>query len=317
MAATKKKSRKKSSPPSSSRRWLERLGILWSGRELPARGLALGGVFALGCLVVIWGSLEIRSRVRGDDRMHVEGWGLVLRDLPPWVTPEIASDLESVNLVHPERAVNVLDRDATASVRERLEASPWVRTVKELELRYPSRDERGEIAATLWLRKPVAIVPHDGLYYLADSEARRLGGGYRESPNLWFGVPTIVGLRDTGALPAVGETWASQDLRQGIEVARILDDAALGDEYPGRPINAIDLSNLHGRLEPRQSEIYLWCGSQKLAWGRSPLSAGARTVTVEELLANLRHVLAHPEHYGDYAVIHLHRKWEHVTGLRG
>jgi hypothetical protein len=163
----------------------------------------------------------------------------------------------------------------------------------------------------------VALVAEDGLYYLTDVEARRLGAPYREAPTLWFRVPAIIGLAEVGAIPPEGERWASQDVRQGIEVAKILHGGGILSDFPDRPIHAIDLSNLHGRLEPRAAEIVLWQGTQKLAWGRSPLSAAARPVSVEVLLANLRWVLSHPETFGEFAEIHLHRSREHLTGIRG
>ena len=61
----------------------------------------------------------------------------------------------------------------------------------------------------------------------------------------------------------------------------------------------------------------LWCGRQRLAWGRSPISAGARTATSPEILRNLRFVLSNPDTFASYALIHLHRRQDDLTGVRG
>ena len=316
MPAKKRKSRAKNS---------KSLGDVWRAvstalvgdqalRRWRTLGLGAMGVvvFAVFCVT----SAKVKEEVRQDRRLQLSEWELSFGQLPAWVTPEIEAELEETELGG-GFDVNVLDQGAMDRVREALEANAWVRTVKDLKLRYPGRGSPGVVEAALWLRRPVAIVGVRGLYYLVDSEGRRVGGAYSEPPRQWFGVPVLVGGPDARLLPEVGEKWRQQSVLEGVEVARILQDEGIFAEYGAESIDAIDLSNLHGRLRPRESEIVLWRGRQQLAWGRSPLSAGARTVTTADLLRNLRDFLQHPERYHEYAVINLHRRPRDVTGVRG
>lgn len=271
----------------------------------------------LAAAVAAWGSFEVKRRVDADERFRLEAWRVETGDLPEWVTPEIQGQIEAAFRSGPEAGWNLLAPGVLRNVRAAFESSPWVEEVSGMRLEYPVRESPGVVAMNLRLRRPVALVEHGNHYYLADAEGRRLGEPYREPPGTWFGVPTVMGLAAPGPEPVAGERWASRDVEQGIEVARVLFESGILREFPELPIHAIDLSNLHGRRDRRESEIVLWRGSQRLAWGRSPISAAPRTVSVPELVANLRFVLSHPETYGGYALIHLHRKQEDLTGVRG
>jgi hypothetical protein len=273
----------------------------------------------LACALILGviGSIAIRREVVGDGRFRLNTWHLELGDLPAWVTPDIRREIEGVQALPPERDWSLFRPGVLAEVRDEILRSPWIASVGRIDARYPTFDAPGVLGIQLLLRKPVALVEHAGLFYLADADGRRLGAPYQEPPCDWFGVPAIVGLAAPGDLPEPGEAWAARDVHQGLEVARVLIDNGILADYPQRPIQAIDLSNLHGRLSPRESEIVLRCGGQRLTWGRSRLSAGARTATVPQLIANLRHVLSHPDAYRDWSVIHLHRSGDSLTGIRG
>ena len=212
--------------------------------------------------------------------------------------------------------LSLFDKGVLNKIKARMEATPWVEKVTRIHVGYPTLQEPGVLEMELQLRRPVALVEHGGLYYLADRTVRRLGSPYRTAPRDWFGVPAITGLQSPGVLPGPGERWPSRDVEQGVEVARILHENGIRREFPNQPVHTIDLSNLHGRLNPRDSEITLWVGRQRLAWGRSPLSAGARTATTKDIVQNLRTVLSHPETYEDWSLIHLYRKPDAMTGIR-
>ena len=287
-------------------------------------GARILGRRAFGFLLVallVWGSLVVRSSVTGNERFQLDGWEIEVGDLPEWVTPEIRDEIrlacDGGSLPGSPDDWNVLDSGIIRRLRSALEASPWIARLSSAKLEYPGIDRPGRLALQLELRRPVALVEHGALYYLADVDARRLGHPYREPPTEWFNVPAIVGLTSPGALPEPGERWASRDIGQGIEVARLLVADGIIRDFPDTPVRAVDLSNLHGRLNTRESEIVLWCGRQRLAWGRSPISAGARTATSPEILRNLRFVLSNPDTFASYALIHLHRRQDDLTGVRG
>jgi hypothetical protein len=297
---------------------LRLLRLLGSRDGGPARRLAARGLLALLLLsAVVWGSLEVRRRVHGDERHRLETWRIEIGDLPGWVTPDIRAEIEAGPAAGPTESWNLLEPGVLRRVQEAFEMSPWIRRAVAGGIRFPTSAEPGSLSVSLELRRPVAIIEHGRLYYLACAEGKRLGEPYSEPPSSWFGVPVVLGSAPAGPVPEPGSTWASRDVQQGIEVARILFESRVIEDFPERPVHAIDLSNLHGRQNPRESEIVLWCGRQRLAWGRSPISAGPRTVPVPDVVANLRYVLSHPDVYGGYALIHLHRQREDLTGVRG
>jgi len=275
---------------------------------------ATGTLFAVLVLLAIIGSVKVRQSVWGDERFHLENWHLDVGELPDWVTDEIHDELVGVRLCAEDERLSLFEPGVLDRVRAALEGLSWTAAVQIHGIHYPTGEEPGSVVLELRLRRPVAVVERAGLYYLSDGNGLRLGYSYESSPSEWFAVPEIIGLQDGGDLPEEGESWTSRDVQQGIEVARILMENRIHADFPRRHIRAIDLTNLHGRIAPRESEIVLWCEGQQLAWGRSPISAGARSVSVPQLVANLRYVLSHPETFGGLALIHLHRKPERLTG---
>jgi len=293
-------------------------------RLLPSRdGLESAGRWSLRVLFValgagaIWGSLCVEQQVRSDPRFFLENWELEAGELPEWVTPEIRDELVGVRLVGEGGPLSLFQPGVLDSVRQALSRSPWIKAVPDIEVRYPTHEAPGALALSLHVRRPVALVEHESFFYLADADGMRLGPAYALAPTEWFGVPAIPGIPAPGPLPLPGERWTSRDVAQGVEVARVLLEHAIARDFPEHPIQAIDLTNLHGRVTPRESEVMLWCGRQRLAWGRSPISSGPRTATTQEIVANLRKVLGNFDAYNHLAVIHLHRRSDALTGIRG
>lgn len=261
----------------------------------------------------VFGSLHIRKHVVGEPRYEYANWQIEFVALPTWVTPEIRNKLEGVDLSDEETNLTLFDRGVLDLVKARFEASPWVRSVEGIALSYPTATVAGVIGVDLRLRRPLALVKHEGLHYLVDRGGRRLGSPYREAPSAWFGVPTIVGARAV-APPAEGEEWEDPDVSHGLTVAAILRDDGILDEFADRPIEAVDVANLEGRLRPGDVEIALLWQEARLTWGRSPLSSAPTTVGVEQILHNLRRVLGQPHRFAGYREIHTHRR--NLTGLR-
>lgn len=281
--------------------------LVW-GRRLLVAGAVAGGLV---------GSYRIRGVVTSSPRFQLADWRLDLQTLPPWVTEDIRSELHELDNSLASVSRSLFAPGVLEEVKIKLEEHPWVRKTMDLELRYPTLSHPGTVLLELALRRPMAIVEHDALFYLVDEDGRRLGQPYREPPSRWFGVPVLKNLSGLPPPPPAGTLWSSRDLLQGVDVARILFESNVLQDFPGSPVDEIDLANLHGRLSRRESEIVLRVGKQRLAWGRSPRSADPRTVPVETLVENLRYVLGHPEAYGNYAVIHLHRPPEVLTGIGG
>lgn len=278
---------------------------------------ALRALFVVLGVGAIWGSLEVESRVRGDQRFFLETWALEAGELPDWVTPDIRDEILKVRLVGENGPLSLFQAGVLDRVRDTLASSPWIKEVPDIQIRYPTFENPGALTLSLHLRRPVALIEQAGFFYLADSTGMRLGPAYEKAPTEWFAVPAITSVPAPGPLPAPGERWASRDVSQGIEVAKILLEYGIARDFPDRPIQAIDLTNLHGRVAQRESEIVLWCGKQRLHWGRSPISTGPRTATTPEIVANLRRVLGNFDSFNHMTVIHLHRRPDTLTGIRG
>ncbi|HLU47432.1 MAG TPA: hypothetical protein VK116_05085 [Planctomycetota bacterium] len=278
-------------------------------RALVARvSLSVIGVVAL--VLGVWGSLRIREAARSDDRFQIGGWELSVDSFPKWVTPEIQGELARLPLELEGRS-SLFERGVLVDVREALSRSPWVERVEDVELSYPTTEAPGRIQARLVLREPVAMVAAGGDLYLADAEGRRLGapyidsGSWRESAARWFHVPIIRGSRDLREIPVEGDKFLARDVIEGIGVAREIHRAGIHVEYPHWPIEAIDVANIGGRVQPYSGDIVLICDGRQLVWGRSPLSRESRTLPVSEVIENLRYVL-HNMHRADFKLVKLH-----------
>jgi len=260
--------------------------------------------FAVVIGLAVYGACEARRRVENDSRFRFDGWALEVGDLPWWVTPEIQRDLAGSYRLDRE-AFSLFGEDAMDRLRRALERSPWVRSATDLELVYPTSERVGRIRATLVLRPPIAMVEIGSECFLADVEGRRLGEPYDASAQAWFRVPRIIGVRGGFAMPAAGDPWRSNDIVQGIGVARVLAENGIAIDFPDHPIDAIDVSNVDGRADRRASEVDLICGGRVFEWGRSPYATGSQVMPIRRKLENLRRVLSDPR-FGTVRVVSLY-----------
>jgi hypothetical protein len=269
-------------------------GFLAAPSSLKAGGLAAAVATAFG--LAVWGAFEAKRRVEADPRFYFDSWSVELGDLPRWVTPEIKNDLLAAVEPHGSHGarLGLVSADAAEAVRGTIGRSPWVRAVTDLELVYPTAERPGKIRAALTLREPVALVEIGCDCYLTDFDGLRLGEPYDAEAQAWFGVPRIVGVRAGYKVPRPGEPWRQRDVVHGIAVARILWRERIQLEFPHRRIDAIDVSNVDGRVDRRASEVDLISGGRVFEWGRAPYSSGAQVLPLERKLENLRRVLADP-----------------------
>jgi hypothetical protein len=309
----------------------ERRALLLRARTFAARA---GAVSLIG--LFIWGSIHARARVRSDPRFDLSQWRLSIGELPAWAPPELRADLEELLIGgSAEEPLTVFTPRILDRVRGQVLASPWVREVREIHLRPPGLGSRGDArglisadgptpedgaptpgAATsagsidlvLDLRLPVAAVAAGGSTYLTDRESVRMGPPLSLGRAREMGIPIISGgeSRKPRRPPPPGSVWEDRDVREGLEVARVLFEEGIAAEFPALPIDEIDISGVGDRARGAECEIVLRAGGIRLGWGRSPLSTGARTLTVVEILKNLRRVLRHPEQCAQYELVRLY-----------
>jgi hypothetical protein len=249
----------------------------------------------------------MRRQVIESERYYLGSWCLQIGDLPTWVTPEIRDEVLGFWDPLAAERLSVFQPGVLARVRAAVAASPWVRRVEGLEFAHPTRTQPGAVSMRLSLRTPAVLVKRGRDSYLTDAEGVRLGEPYDEAAAGWFRVPLIVGTAGTEPPPLPGEVWQARDVLEGVAVARVLHASGVLVQFPERPIESIDVSNIDGRRSAAASEILLSCGGQTLSWGRSPLSTRGRTLSVPKLIENLRTVLSDPR-YWTYDVVALHHE---------
>ena len=252
-------------------------------------------------MAVTWGSLEIKKRVLQDPRLQLLGWRLEFGAFPEWVTDDIRAEIEAIGngsiLGATDGATvgpTVLEHCLLGRVRDELLANPWIASVREIRLHYPGIGEDGApvaggLEAGLDLRRPIMAVNWRGRLYLTDSGSRRLGRPYEQLPTPQLKVPIIFGapeIEDTPP-PEPGAVWGRREILEGLAVARELYRAKLHAR-----VDEIDVRNVGGS-NPLDPEVVLGVeGFPPLAWGRSPISRGARVLPVVDKLKNLRVVLS-------------------------
>ena len=236
-----------------------------SRREAAGRLIALARRAGLAAVLagLVWGSIEVRSHVRADPRFRLSGWKLALGDLPAWAPPELRTDLEGLALCPPnEEELTVFAPCVLARVRGALLESPWIHDVRSIRLEVPGLGGRGGTVAgavladlpgspgpaapgspagsvdlEIELRVPIALVAAGGAYYLTDREGVRVGPPLDAERAAASRIPRIVGgeSRRERHPPPPGMVWEDRDVREGLEVAKVLQDDGIAERYPRTP----------------------------------------------------------------------------------
>jgi len=193
-----------------------------------------------------------------------------LADAPPeWLGSEdLAAFRSAAAAVAP---FSVFESRTSRRFEEAFSDNPWFRGVAEVRPLLPD-----EVEVTVRVRKPIASVERAGSYTLVDRNAVRLPGRFSRAPvGFSYPVPTIVGA-NLGPPPRnPGELWDDQGVREGVAVALELYALYNSDLADRIAIERIDVSNVGGRRNPRQSEIVLWTNDGvAIHWGRSRLYQG-------------------------------------------
>ena len=299
-AKKKKKRASKGSKPSLAERfkpdpeWMANAG----------RVLALLSAIAL-VVVVIWSAHVVRNYVKDEGRFGLESCVLQVEELPGWVTPEISEEIRQLRIEGEDVAeIDIFEAGALSRVEEILEGSPWVRDVSDLNLVYPTPERLGVIEASIRFRTPVALVRIGDNAYLTDADELRLGKPYDaedDKVHAWFGLPVIAGAPRGLEVPRAGDRWQSRSVLEGVDVARMLFDSGVLDEFPEQPIETIDVSFIRGG---GRGEIVLLSGGRKLFWGRSSYSDDARVSPIDRKLAHLRQALSDQRYQGRDVILY-------------
>jgi hypothetical protein len=179
---------------------------------------------------------------------------------------------------------SIFDPRLTRDVAEAYLASPWVKTVRRVEKRFPNH-----IEVELELREPAAFVRLPYECYAIDSTGIRLPLDYQRWDHERRPLPLVFGVKSDP--PEPGQCWPDRRAAAAVAVLRALaaEPALL------REIHFVDVANLDGEIDPLRSEVLLFTRHRvRIAWGRPPDTTKFGEPPVREKLARLRRWLAHP-----------------------
>ena len=260
-------------------------------RSLLVRALK-GAAIAVGTMVVggviFYGVGTLREEVRRSPSYQVSAQSLRLVKGPAWMTPSILAELNVASL-DPEFPdhFSLLDEGMSERIAAAYLRCPWVECVERIVKHDPRVDpDTPPLEVFLKFRRPIAFVQARDGFYLVDDKGVRLPGAYRD-PHLGA-TPLLVIQGVTALPPAVAQKWADAGLLAGVRVAEAVD--------PRREtfhLTCVDVSNVGGRRDPRDTEIALFTANQtRIKWGKAPTQEAAmlQEKTPEEKVAYLDYV---------------------------
>ena len=265
-----------------------------SGRPV-ARRVAKTALVALATVVVggaaMYGLGLLRGHVREAPTHQVSAASLRLVKGPAWMTPAILAELD-VGLLDPEfpQQFSLLDDGVLRRIAAAYETCVWVERVERIVKHDPRVDaSRPPLEIYLKFHRPAAFVESRGGFCLVDSGGVRLPGVYRE-PRLG-GVELLVISGVTSGPPNVGQVWSDARLDAGVRVAE-----AVGPKRRLFHLASVDVSNVGGRSDPRETEIALFTDNgTRIKWGKAPTRDAAllQEKTPDEKVAYLDFVYKH------------------------
>lgn len=261
-------------------------GIAWRA------AVAAGAVF-----VVLLVHRRIFSSLEGIPAYHYSASTLTLKVRPAWasadpqIVVDIAPDLKG--------EASLLNPRLVPYIAERLKADPWVRRVVRVERRYG--DPSGGVRVRLEIREPYLVVERREGYFLVDRDGVRLPGQYARRPCLDPGVPVYPVRGIPGPVPVAGARWEDPGILAAVDVADVLGGYGVGGMVSTQ---AIDVSNIGGRVDRREPEILIWAEQGvAIRWGRPRTTEAYGEPDVRTKLQSLAMVLRQYPRLGGLASV--------------
>jgi len=235
---------------------------------------------AIPALIVLLVHREVYSLVIGKKEYSVESDSLRVSLAPSWAKGKHTYPVDPGG-----EPWNAFDGGAAERVGHAFERNPWVRCVTSVERLFPNR-----VKVKFEYRVPHAAVRTAEGWIAIDEQRVRLPGVWTERPPCALRAD-LVGL--VGA-PAPGEVWDSPALAAGLGLAELVESEPT---LAKAEVQAVDVSNVDGRLDPRKSELAMLTGGGCiLYWGRPCGTKKFGERTVIEKIENLKRVLQEYPH---------------------
>jgi hypothetical protein len=253
-------------------------------------------LFVSALLVETFSRLEryANSLIQGPDKRPLKR--LIMTDAPPWLSGAILRELASqavdfalYNKDHPEYAAELrdpLNGDILSRIAAIYTADPtygedaWIKKINFVRRVWLPDQQVIEISAEY--RQPAGLVELSGMYYLIDTEGVRLPGAY--PPKILPALHWLIQIKGaSGPVPPPGSAFDSHSINVALQMINLLS----AQPYAWQ-IQAVDVSNLDGKVNPDAPEITLLTtfGGQ-VWWGVAPGKEGFYEVPATRKLDSL------------------------------
>jgi hypothetical protein len=257
-----------------------RYAAQWAGEKLRTGLLAIGvrgGALIAMAVAAVWG-LSLAQRAVGQKPKYRVYPAHFRAEAPSWC----ADDLARVEF--PRESYSIFDPDLTREVAEAYTKSCWVEAVRRVEKHLPNK-----LIVQLDLRQPAAFVRLASGYAAVDESGIYLPLEYNRWDHQARPLPRVYGVE--AEPPAPGAVWSEPHVAAATAVLRVL----AAEPRILQQIGIVDVTNLHGEINRRESEINLftrrWGHRVVVRWGASPDDAKSMEPRPREKLQALRRCL--------------------------
>jgi hypothetical protein len=233
---------------------------------------------------------KIYEHFQQDERYFINLDNLQVVAPPDWLTDPIMEQTIAASLKM-DCETTIFDKNLVNRLKEHFQNNPWVAQVHIIEKRLPN-----QLKIKLDLRRPMVAISGSNkdigrqVYYLVDKDLVRLPGEYNAVPSLPRALPVVVGVRKAPPLP--GKLWQDSGLEGALAVVDVLKKQLTPGLTAKLALASIDVSNINGQIDKRESEIVLWTQNRvPIQWGRAPGTMKFAELSAEEKINNLKLVL--------------------------
>ncbi len=234
------------------------------------RRAVIHGCLAILCLSgIAAGAQWMKRYVERDIAFSTDPLIVVIKNRPRWMTDTVVDQL--VAAARPAGGHSAFDHQLLLDVDRALSANPWVAHVNQVRRAYTNKPG-DTLEIDCEYRVPVALVRWGAYYWLIDREGRKLPEQFPAAnvPREVMGEDDTINLRIIDGVrkppPEIAHKWAGEDLAAGLEMLGVLFNRPYTED-----ILKIDVGNLHGRIDPKESQIVLTTRfNTRIYWGRLP-----------------------------------------------
>lgn len=233
-------------------------------------------IFVLCCSVIVTaGTWKLTTRTLHLPRFQVSSEQMVIQNVPSWLQP-YTKDITPQGL---DVKMSIFDQDLTRKASQAYLKNPWVRKVVSVTKYYPNY-----IHAELVLRKPLAAIKQNDIYYICDNRGVRLPGEYNKETLPSSLLMVVSGVRAT--TPPVGQKWEGFNLLNTLPLITYLYQKDEVLKY----IPILELSLHYPKNMENPQIVLLTQHETKIVWG-STLHSEVPQISADQRLNALARLI--------------------------